>query len=298
MKKFTVHLICLVILIFVLQGYLLAQGSSAIYLIKIKSENDNLTYDKPIRITEREGYNNQPSFCPEGLRLYYSSDVKGQAEIFAYEISSGTSHQVTSTAESEYSPLIMPDGHRFSVIQLIMSEGPRKGAQPLVAFTIDGKGAQLIYEKGKKVGYHAWIDKNQVAMFILGNPHFLQIVNLEKDIEIKAAENIGRSLYKIPGQNAISFSQKNESGQETIKSFDLNAQKISEIAIMKSGNDFYAWTPSGKLIMGVESKLFIFHPGQDQNWQEAADFKDFGLHKITRLTVGPKGQWLAVVDNY
>lgn len=297
MKKVKVYFVLLCLFIFT-AGILSAQGTSHVYLLKMKVDKGKFIFDEPIRITQRDGYNNQPQFHPDGRSVLYSADADSNTDIYQYEIKTGKTRQLTSTPESEYSPTVMPGRDYFSVIQLFITEGPRKGAQPLMAFPFSGGKPETLYEDGNKVGYHAWINKDQVAMFILGSPNFLLIADLQKGKTTKAAENIGRSLYKIPGREAVSYSQNEENKTGMIFAYDLETKKSLLIISMKEGNDFYTWTPSGVLMMGVGPKLFKFDPKKDKNWQPIADLGAQGIKKITRLSVGPKGSWLAIVNNF
>jgi hypothetical protein len=134
-------------------------------------------------------------------------------------------------------------------------------------------------------------------MFILGSPNFLRMADLGRDSSERIAENIGRSLYMIPGMQAVSFSQSQESGGEAIMKYDLVSGKRRRIATMLEGNGFYAWTPAGSLIMGVGEKLYALRPGVDPDWQPIGDLAAFGIKNISRLTVGPHMHWLAVVSS-
>ena len=214
------------------------QGTTDIYLIRLKVSGMKYTFSKSVKINPNEGYNNQPSFHPDGNSVLYSSQSGTNTGIYRYDIETGETTRLTNTPESEYSPIMMPDGKRFSVIQLFITEGPRKGAQPLVAFPLAGGEPKLIYEKGEKVGYHAWIDPQKVAMFILGSPNFLRIADLSQDSSERIAENISRSLYKIPDMDAVSFSQSQESGGEAIMKYDLVTIKTQRIVPMLEGNGF------------------------------------------------------------
>jgi Tol biopolymer transport system component len=49
------------------------------------------------------GYNNQPSFLPDGKTVLYTSFRNGQTDIYRYDLSTGKTTQVTNTTESEYS---------------------------------------------------------------------------------------------------------------------------------------------------------------------------------------------------
>jgi len=134
-----------------------------------------------------------------------------------------------------------------------------------------------------------------VALFILGSPNYLQISDLEHHSSIRVADNIGRSLYKIPGQNAISFSQLQEDKTELIKRYDLKTETIKPLAPMLEGNGFYAWTSAGVLIMGVGAELFQFDMQKHKEWQRIGELSNFGIKNISRLAVSPKLKWIAVV---
>ncbi len=276
---------------------ILSQQGTDIFLIQIKSDGEKLVLFNPVKINKTEGYNNQPFFHPDGSSLFYSSGVGSNTDIYRYNIEAEKTSRLTDTPDSEYSPTVMLEGKQFSVIQLVISEGPREGAQPLIAFPIDGGQPDLIYEDGEKVGYHAWIDSDNVAMFLLGSPNFLQIVNLKDKTSVRVAENIGRSLYKIPDQDAISFSQSKEDALNVIMRYNLNTGKTETIVSMLDGNSFYAWTSSGMLVMGVGSKLYGFGPEVDEDWQYIWDLDEFGIKNISRLAVHPETLWIAVVSS-
>jgi len=109
---------------------LFPQGNSDVFLSSIGRDGDKIVLASPVKISERTGYNNQPSFHPDGRGVFYSSADGPQTDIFLYIIGEKRNGRLTSTFDSEYSPLVTPAGTEFSVIQLVLAEGPRKGAQP------------------------------------------------------------------------------------------------------------------------------------------------------------------------
>ena len=274
-----------------------SQGESDIYLLQIKVKGGKYVFGNPVKINQIKGYNDQPSFHPDGGSLFYSSGSGSSTDIYRYDIETGKTTRLTDTPESEYSPTVIPGGKQFSVIQLVISDGPRKGAQPLLAFPLVGGGSKMIYEEGEKVGYHTWIDAQKVALFLLGSPSSLEIVDLKDRSSIRVAENIGRSLYKIPGQDAISFSQSKEGRPAAIMMYNLGTGKIKPLVPMLEGNQFYTWTSSGVLIMGVGPKLFGFKPGEYKDWQLIGDLSSLGVKNVSRLAVDPNLRWLAVVSS-
>ena len=60
-----------------------------------------------------------------------------------------------------------------------------------------------------------------------------------------------------------------------------------------SGQEDYAWTPSGSIVMGSGAVLYEWSEGGD--WTSVADLSTAGVEGITRLAVSPKGDRIAFV---
>src|SRR5882672_6610513 len=139
--------------------------ASDIFVIDLRMEG-KLRVGQPLKITSAVGYNNQPSFLPDGESILYTSIREKQADIYRYDLRAAATTQVTNTPESEYSPTLMPDKKSISVVRV---EGD--GTQRLWQFPLAGGGPSLILENIKPVGYHLWVDDNTLALFVLGKPN-------------------------------------------------------------------------------------------------------------------------------
>ena len=267
--------------------------ASDIFIINVVSRNDKLKLSQPVKITNWVGYNNQPSFMPDGQSLLYTSIRDRQADIYRYEIRGGTTTQITKTPESEYSPTLMPDGKSISVVRV-----EADGTQRLWKFPLAGGTPSLILEKLKPVGYHLWIDDHTLALFILGKPNTLQIVDTRTGKAETIAENPGRILRRIPHQNKFSFVHKISDREWSVAAFDLETWKITTLIKTFPGIEDYAWTPAGTLLMAKDAKMFKWRSAVDQDWLEIADFSEAGLNRITRITVSPKGDRIAIVTGH
>ena len=243
-------------------------------------------------ITERDGYDNQPSFSPDGKSVLYTSILDKQADIYEYVLSSGQRKQITSTPDvSEYSPTFIPNTNNFSVVMV-----EKDGVQRLWQYSRDGK-FELTVKEILPVGYYVWKDENTLAMFVLGEHNTLHILNkaTRKHTIVKA--DIGRSLQRIPDRNEISFVDKKNENSWMIKSLAMDSFKETEIVKTIKGSEDYIWTPDGKIIMGSNSKLFIYDPLKKREWQEIADLKDYGVNKILRLAINSSGDKIAIVND-
>lgn len=270
-----------------------APPASDIFIVEIKTAKDELKFGEPKRITDVAGYNNQPSFLPDGHSLLYTSIRNKQADIFRYELNTGATTQVTNTPESEYSPTLMPDKKNISVVRV-----EADGTQRLWKFPLAGGPPSLILENIKPVGYHYWIDDHTLALFILGGPgkaNFLEVLDRLSNKSEFVTDNPGRILRKVPNRNAFSFVHKVSEQNWEIKAFDLRTRTSASLIATLPGAEDYAWLPSGKLLMAKDSKLFAVVPLSGANWQEVADFSKAGIKRITRIAVSPGGNRIALV---
>jgi dipeptidyl aminopeptidase/acylaminoacyl peptidase len=146
---------------------------------------------RPVNITNSPGYDNQPSFTPDGRAIFFTSMRGGrQTDIYRYDIASAAVTQVTNTPEGEYSPTVTPDGEHISVIRV-----EADGTQRLWRFTLDGRAPELVLAGVKPVGYHAWVDDHTLALFILGTPASLQIA----DTQSGKADSVVRQISALGG---------------------------------------------------------------------------------------------------
>jgi WD40 repeat protein len=270
-----------------------APPASDILIIDVTNHNGQLKFGAAKKITDVVGYNNQPFFLPDGQSILYTSIRDKQADIYRYDIRGGTTTQITKTPESEYSPTLMPDGKSISVVRV-----EADGTQRLWKFPLAGGAPSLILEKIKPVGYHLWIDDHTLALFILGKPNTLQLVDTRTEKAEIIAENPGRILRRIPHQNKFSFVHKISDKEWAIKAFDLRTRTSASLIDTLPGVEDYAWMPAGTLLMAKDSKLFSVIPLTGKAWSEVADFSNAGLKNITRIAVSPKGDRIAIVARH
>jgi len=260
-----------------------------IFVGEVSGSGANVSFAGWKNVTQRPGYDNQPSFTPDGTTILYTVQSDGQTDIYRYDLATGSNEPVTSTAESEYSAAVMPGGERFSVIRV-----EADSTQRLWSFRMDGSAPALVLDDVAPVGYHAWLDERTLGLFVLGRPPTLQIADSRTGEAQIRAHDIGRSLHRVPGRQAVSFLHR-DGGVSSIRSLDPHTGAARDLAPPLEGSQDYAWTPDGVLVMGSESAIYIFDPLTDSRWRKVADLADVGIEGITRLAVSPDGRHIAVV---
>jgi len=268
-----------------------------IYLVPLAAGLAGMKDAKPVPVSNAPGYDNQPMFSPDGGRILFAANRDGkQIDIYAFDRASGHVSQLTQTAENENSPTFLPAGlgeaGGFSVVQ---TEPDR--SQRLWRFNAAGKNPQLLLAEVKPVGYHAWVEPDHLAMFILGQPATLQVGRVATGKAEIVARDIGRSLQRVPGTRKVSFVQRESPTAFTIKEIDLDSRQIASLvaAVEGSSDRDYAWMPDGRtVLMPAGTKVFAWTRGAI-GWTEVFDAAAVQLGVVTRLNVSPKGDAVAMV---
>lgn len=297
------------VFLFVLMGVIVSPSGELqsqipdtdIYLIDFKrKKNGKIKLGKPLNITPRNGYDNQPSFSADGNSVLYTAIMEGseKSDIYLYDIDRGEVVQLCNTdSTAEYSPVQMPDEKYFSVVRVEEDDSTQRMWK--FPFDIAHHSPELLLEKTEPVGYYTWYDSTKLAMFVLGDPMSLHLATPGDSTSFLAAGHVGRCIQPVPGlQNRISFVHKLPNSNWLIKELDtsnMNAETITE-TLPKSED--YCWTPEGELLMGSEGKLYIWSAAAttgDIRWREIADFTGGPLEKFYRIAISPSGDRIALV---
>lgn len=269
-----------------------APPATDIYLADLRVVQGRVSVGPPLNVTNRPGYDNQPSFLPDGRSILYTSVRDSQADIYRYDEKLKTTFQVTATRESEYSPTPLPNSKGFSVVRV-----EADSTQRLWWWDLADTNAHLVLDSIKPVGYHAWADDHTLILFVLGSPPTLQMADASTPGArgIVLARDIGRSLQRIPGRASVSFLQRDSVNGPSLREVDVRTRRVTQLVKTPVGAEFFAWTPDGIALTAGGTKLYQWDPRRGATWQEIADLASAGLTNITRLAVNAQGDQLALV---
>ncbi|MCP3961392.1 MAG: M20/M25/M40 family metallo-hydrolase [bacterium] len=259
--------------------------STDIYLLTV----DGTAVGEVTQVTDREGYDNQPRFLPDGSGVVYSSmGSGGKTDIQLFDPASGETRTLVATAESEYSPTPIPGRDAVSVVRDYGNQ-----VQQLWAFPLDGGDGELLLPGVNPIGYHAWVNEKDVILFVLGEPSTLQIASVGPGAGRVVAESPGRALAQIPGTNEMSFVDKREDAW-WLTAIDPASGATRRLVETPEGREDYAWAPDGSLWMGDDSRLYRW-TDDDEGFISVADLDAHGIYGVTRLAFSPDGSRLAIV---
>lgn len=238
------------------------------------------------------GYNNQPFFINDQEVLVTAQEPgSNQSEIYQLHLEQRRIRRLTQTTYSEYSPTITPDGKYISCIRV---DDPATNLQRLYRYERQAVGRMNSpLPDIKNVGYHTWLDNNNVALFLVGKPNQLALVDINSKDPLIFTSDVGRCMSSNSAGHLI-FVHKISEAYWYIKEYDPVLQKSTILCETLGGSEDFVQTADGQFIMGKGSKLFKLDPKTEKAWTEIADLKFFGLQSITRLAL--RGENLIVVN--
>lgn len=263
-------------------------------LLDLKKVNQEYIVNNPRLLNKfnLENYNNQPSFF-NAHTIYFTAKTEGenQTDIYGIDLLRKKYWQVTNTPDGEYSPTLMPTQRFFSTI--VQEE--ITNTQRLWEFPIDqSNGGRDLFPGITGVGYHCWLDKENVAMFIVGNPNQLILANRTTQEAKNIIDNIGRGLKKNK-LGLLYFVHKSSDDNWIIKKYDPSNNSISSIVKTPGKTEDFELLSDETIIMAVGTDLFSFNPDYSTEWKKIASLAEYKIGDITRLAIF--GQKLVVVTN-
>jgi dipeptidyl aminopeptidase/acylaminoacyl peptidase len=270
--------------------------STDIYELSFDGKLEGLKTARSQAVSTQPGYDNQPFYTPDGGAILFTANRDGkQMDIYEFDRATRMARRLVSTPEGEYSPTMTPDGKGFSVIRV-----EPDGTQRLWRFDRNGTNPRVVLSEIKPVGYHAWIDADQLALFVLGQPATLQHARVSTGKATVVASNIGRSLHRIPQTQTVSFIHRDPASKNDVwvKQFDPATGVVTPLipAVRGSDDAYTAWTPDGTLLMSAGTRIFAWRRGEKE-WREVYDAAGGKLGTVTRMAVAPDGRSLAIVVN-
>lgn len=256
--------------------------STDIWLMNISFDDNNAELSSPENMTSRKGYDNQPFFSLDG-KVYYTSEVNGQTDIFSFDLSRSETRMETFTPTSEYSPtMIGKDLH------VVMVE--KDSSQTIWKNPGKRKGKRITKLKNEKIGYYVFTGKDSLAVFILGEPHKLKILDLKTNQTTTITDSIGRGLKSIPGTNTFSYSRISK-GTTSLYRFNKSSGKGEFIAALPAED--YEWLDASTILSSDSRSFKLFKIGSG-NWQHVQLTERLALSGITRIAYSPVLKKIAV----
>ena len=252
-------------------------------------------------VTNRPGYDNQPSFAPFTSTFYYvAAGETGKTDIRRYDIDSGADEAVfISTDQSEYSPKAVRGGF-ISYIQ----EDPSGEVTRVFKRPADGSAEGAPVADFAPLGYYAWLqDGAALGVYYRPDPGSLYTVDIASGEAKLVRKNIGRTLAMDKAGDHLWFTTIVRSGKKPVhrlmryapntgeikEYFDL-PREVEDFALSMGDDDEAAGVIAAKGA-SLYSRSFS---DKEQVWTEIENLEPYGIRNATRIALGDNG-WIAIV---
>ncbi len=259
-----------------------------IWVADLAVDGGTVRIDTPENATRHPGYDNQPSFLPDGSGFLFSAADPGTGtDVFRWDAETGAVGRVTDTPESEYSPTPLDGG--FCAVRV-----EADSTQRLWRFDADGGSPRCVMTDVDSVGYFVWLDPRTVAVFVVGDPHTLRRVDVAAQAETIVARDIGRCLLRVPGTRDVTFTARDADGRYSF--FRLPAADSTPVPLIAGAGEGQdaAWV-GDTLLATTGTAVFAARPFESGVWTRVADAAKWRLHGLTRIAASPDGGTLALV---
>lgn len=258
--------------------------TSNIYTMSLRANEQKVLLDDLTYLTSfnPDGYNNQPYFINSN-ELIITSDFEamGLTDILLLHLQNKEIQRITRTEESEYSPTLMKSGDTFSVIRQELDDSTPV-PQVLWSYPLNREEfGNILIKDLDNIGYHSWITKDKVALFLVDNPSELLIYDVRTATSTHIEQEVGRCL-KSDNKGNLYFVAKRNDENVIVKRDVYLGRSTDIIPVMNPQGDFDI-LPNGHLISGNGSILYSCNPSYSPVWKEVRDLSKAGIGSISRI---------------
>ena len=267
-----------------------------IWLVNIVKKEGKYNYEKPLNITNRKGYDNQPSFTEDNKGVYFVSVKEDkQADIYIYNIKKKLITQLTKTPESEYSPTLNVDNKKITCVVVL-----KDSSQQFFNYDKENVISPIEIASGipntDSVGYFAWLNKDTILYYKLTNPHSLRAWDITTNKDVWICDYPTRAFKKIGNTSEFIYGIKKDSTSVEFRIYNPILRESKLYATYPSVSEDFIWHNELGLIKSENSDLMNYNT-KTNSWDILFSFSSLGIKKITRFVFDSKTKQLVIVSN-
>ncbi|KID12363.1 Tol-Pal system beta propeller repeat protein TolB [Ponticoccus alexandrii] len=182
-----------------------------------------------------------PRFSPNGQQIVYSLTTGSNTDIYAMDVASGATRQLTSAPSIETAPSFSPDGSR------IVFESDRSGSQQLYVMPASGGEAQRISFGDGRYGTPVWSPRGDRIAFTKQNAGRFHIGVMRVDgseERLLTASFLDEGPTWSPNGRVIMFARETQGAQgaSALYTVDISGRNLQRVRTPAGASD-PSWGP-------------------------------------------------------
>ena len=276
------------------------QNPTNLWVVDLHWTGNRLSVGAPVKLTQDEGSNSQPSFTPDGRAIVFSSvrdsGSNARSDIYRIDLATRAETRVTHTPENENSPTVNDRGEyvavRWQPATLFKEFGPW-------VYAADGTPKHGVLRAPDTTGYYTPLPNGDYA---LTRPKAKTFTLALFDAKSGAIVDVDSGLpalpaVRIPGERALSYVRiDTATAHHVIRRLDLITRKTSTLGPTLVGRTAHAWIAGHQTILMAKGSTLYARMAHDTAWHAVATFDNPELRAASAYVVSPKGDKLILTS--
>ena len=261
-----------------------------LWVVDLKWTGNQLSVGTPVKLTNDNGTNSQPSFSPDGRSVVFSATRDtGSSDIYRIDLATRTETRVTRTPENENSPTVNAAGEYVAVRWVPATLFKEYGVW---MYSGDGTPTRGVLRGPDTTGYYTPLGSGNYALtrpksktFTIGlfDAQTGTITDVDSGVPALPAQ-------LIPGQRALSYVRIDSAdGKHTLRRVDLATKRTSSIGSTIVGRTAHAWIPQRNTILMAKGNVLYARGVGESAWRVIARFDNPDLRNASAYVVSPSG---------
>jgi hypothetical protein len=271
-----------------------------LWVVELKWTGNQLSAGTPVKLTNDNGTNSQPSFSPDGRSVVFSATrdtgSDARSDIYRIDLATRTETRITRTPEHENSPTVNAAGEYAAVRWVPATLFKEYGVW---MYSPDGTPTRGVLPGPDTTGYYTPLGSGNYA---LTRPKSRSFTLALFDAQSGAITDVDSGVpalpaQQIPGERALSYVQIDSAdGKHTLRRLDLVTKQASSIGGTVVGRTSHAWIPGRNTIVMAKGNVLYARGAAESAWRVVARFADPDLRHASAYAVSLQGDKLVLTS--